>query len=220
LLELEPGPARHPHRPGIRGDEVTSPLFRQYWDCVAISASEAGHKDIVEACRLAMRGHRSVYTSTLRRLRWGAPNAGGPLKNQHAFTVKSVAAGRCAASAWSVLSPTRGSSGVGYEPAARSDLRAFIFYASEVAVSHMLESPEVAPGPALHAGEDVFGSLHLAVRKRMLAGHGLGAVEDELIDPAPVSTEEKAVLWLLAWSLLPSNYQLAEVEAHIALLSN
>jgi hypothetical protein len=87
-------------------------------------------------------------------------------------------------------------------------------------VYQTLELSEVAPSPALHASEDVFGSLHLAVRKRMLAGHGLGAIEEELIDPAPVSSEKKAVLWLLAWSLLPSSYQLAEVEAHIALLSH
>lgn len=82
-----------------------------------------------------------------------------------------------------------------------------------------LESPEVAPSPAQYGSADVFSSLRIAVRKRMLAGHGLRAVEDELIDPAPVSAEKKAGLWLLAWSLLPSSYQLAEIEAHIALLS-
>jgi cytochrome c-type biogenesis protein CcmH/NrfF len=86
-------------------------------------------------------------------------------------------------------------------------------------MSQTLESPEVSSNRALQSSADVFRSLQLAVRKRMLAGHGLGAVEDEVIDPAPVSTEKKAVLWLLAWSLLPSSYQLAEVEAHIALLT-
>ena len=87
-------------------------------------------------------------------------------------------------------------------------------------MSRSLELPDVTPSPAQHRSVDLFRSLHLAVRKRMLAGHGLGAVEDELIDPAPVSADKKAVLWLLAWSLLPSSYQLAEVEAHIELLSN
>jgi cytochrome c-type biogenesis protein CcmH/NrfF len=86
-------------------------------------------------------------------------------------------------------------------------------------MSQTLESPEVSSNRALQSSADVFRSLQLAVRKRMLAGHGLGAVEDEVIDPAPVSTEKKVVLWLLAWSLLPSSYQLAEVEAHIALLT-
>lgn len=52
----------------------------------------------------------------------------------------------------------------------------------------------------------------------MLAGRALSEVEDELIDPAPLSTDEKAVLWLLAWSMLPPSHQRAEVEAHIALL--
>jgi len=78
-------------------------------------------------------------------------------------------------------------------------------------MSQTLESPEVSSNRALQSSADVFRSLQLAVRKRMLAGHGLGAVEDEVIDPAPVSTEKKA--------LLPSSYQLAEVEAHIALLT-
>lgn len=64
-----------------------------------------------------------------------------------------------------------------------------------------------------------FRSLELAVRTRMLAGRGLSEVEEQLIDPAPLSAEKKAVLWLLAWSLLPPSYQIAEVEAHIRLLS-
>jgi hypothetical protein len=53
----------------------------------------------------------------------------------------------------------------------------------------------------------------------MLAGSRLSDVEEQLIDPAPLSAEKKAVLWLLAWSLLPPSYQIAEVEAHIRLLS-
>jgi hypothetical protein len=64
-----------------------------------------------------------------------------------------------------------------------------------------------------------FRSVEVAVRARMLAGDGLGEVEEELINPAALDSERKAVLWLLAWSLLPRAYQLAEVEAHIALLS-
>jgi hypothetical protein len=38
---------------------------------------------------------------------------------------------------------------------------------------------------------------------------------DELIDPATLSTDEKAVLWLLAWSLQSPSRQRAEVEAHM-----
>jgi hypothetical protein len=58
------------------------------------------------------------------------------------------------------------------------------------------------------------------VRTWMLAGRELSDVEEELIDPAPLSTDEKAVLWLLAWSMLPSSHQLAEVQAHIESLSH
>jgi non-ribosomal peptide synthetase component F len=53
----------------------------------------------------------------------------------------------------------------------------------------------------------------------MLAGRELSEVEDELIDPATLSSDEKAVLWLLAWSMLPAAHQLAEIQAHIELLS-
>jgi hypothetical protein len=53
----------------------------------------------------------------------------------------------------------------------------------------------------------------------MLAGQRLSEVEEELIDAAPLSTDEKALLWLLAWSMLPRSSQLAEVEAHMELLS-
>ena len=64
-----------------------------------------------------------------------------------------------------------------------------------------------------------FESLQIAVKTWMLAGRGLGEVEEELIDPASLSSDEKAVLWLLAWSTLPPGQQLAEVQAHIQRLA-
>ena len=64
-----------------------------------------------------------------------------------------------------------------------------------------------------------FDSLQIAVKTWMLAGRGLSEVEDELIDPAHLSTDEKSALWLLAWSMLPPARQRAEVEAHITLLT-
>lgn len=66
--------------------------------------------------------------------------------------------------------------------------------------------------------EDAFRVLLGKVRTGMLVGRGLGEVEQELIDPAPLDADRKAVLWLLAWSLLPPGDQIAEVEAHIELL--
>ena len=53
----------------------------------------------------------------------------------------------------------------------------------------------------------------------MRAGRGLSDVEDELIDPAALSTDEKAALWLLAWSMQSPAHQRAEVEAHIEQLT-
>ncbi|MGD0980259.1 MAG: hypothetical protein ABR946_02135 [Solirubrobacteraceae bacterium] len=64
-----------------------------------------------------------------------------------------------------------------------------------------------------------FEALHMDVKTWMSAGRGLTEVEDELIEPATLSTDEKAALWLLAWSMLPSSEQLASAEAHIELLS-
>ena len=54
----------------------------------------------------------------------------------------------------------------------------------------------------------------------MWAGRGLSEVEDELIDPAALSTDEKAALWLLAWSMLPPADQRAEVQALIEQLTH
>jgi hypothetical protein len=64
-----------------------------------------------------------------------------------------------------------------------------------------------------------FEALHMDVKTWMSAGRGLTEVEDELIEPATLTTDEKAALWLLAWSMLPSSEQLASAEAHIELLS-
>jgi hypothetical protein len=72
---------------------------------------------------------------------------------------------------------------------------------------------------ARSTSRETFGLLHVAVREWMLAGHGLADVEQHLIDPASISPERKAVLWLLAWSMLAPSDQIAEVEAHIELLS-
>jgi len=66
---------------------------------------------------------------------------------------------------------------------------------------------------------DEFDSLQIAVRTWMRAGRVLGEVEEELIDPSTLSTDEKAVLWLLAWSMMPPKHQRAEVEAHLKLLA-
>lgn len=65
------------------------------------------------------------------------------------------------------------------------------------------------PSPA------AFRAVQAAVEEYMREGRGLTAVEDQLIDPSLFGDELKTALWLLAWSLLPSSYQVTEVEAHI-----
>ncbi|HEX2704049.1 MAG TPA: hypothetical protein VHM72_11545 [Solirubrobacteraceae bacterium] len=54
----------------------------------------------------------------------------------------------------------------------------------------------------------------------MLAGHELRLAEEELIEPATISTNRKAVLWLPASSPMLSGFQLAEIEAQIESLSD
>ncbi len=71
------------------------------------------------------------------------------------------------------------------------------------------------PDPPGRTRPGAIRAMQATVRTWILAGRGLDDVEEELIDPAPFTSEIKAALWLFAWSLLPASHQLAEVEAHI-----
>jgi hypothetical protein len=57
-------------------------------------------------------------------------------------------------------------------------------------------TPEYTSGqPCIDLIVGEFDSLQIAVKTWMLVGRGLSEVEDELIDPAHLSTDEKAALW-------------------------
>ena len=60
-------------------------------------------------------------------------------------------------------------------------------------------TPEYTSGqPCIDLIVGEFDSLQIAVKTRMLAGRGLSEVEDELIDHAHLSTDEKAAFVAVA----------------------
>ena len=60
--------------------------------------------------------------------------------------------------------------------------------------------------------------LQQRIRRRMRRGDSLHDVEDQIIDPAHLDPDQKAVLWLYAWSLVPIREQRAEVTRLTELL--
>ena len=53
------------------------------------------------------------------------------------------------------------------------------------------------------------------VARRMRRGDSFKAVEEELIDPSPLSDAEKAAVWLYGWSFVDWRLQRREAKAHI-----
>ena len=49
------------------------------------------------------------------------------------------------------------------------------------------------------------------IRKRMRRGGTLGEVESEVIDHSQLSLDQRAALWLYAWTRLPKRKQRAEL---------
>lgn len=54
-----------------------------------------------------------------------------------------------------------------------------------------------------------------SVERWMLAGRSLDEVEQEIIEPAALRDDEKAALWMWAWSFLDPDYQRKEAMAHM-----
>jgi hypothetical protein len=57
----------------------------------------------------------------------------------------------------------------------------------------------------------------IAVRLRR--GDSFASVEDEVIDPSPLSDREKSALWLFGWSFVHWRLQRREAARHIELLA-
>jgi hypothetical protein len=61
--------------------------------------------------------------------------------------------------------------------------------------------------------------LQRAIDARMCGGASFSSVEDELIEPSPLSDDAKSALWLYAWSFVDWRAQRREAYAHIAQLA-
>jgi hypothetical protein len=70
---------------------------------------------------------------------------------------------------------------------------------------------------ATHGGP-VLASYRDTVAERMSAGETFGEVEDSIDQLAGVTLEEKAALWLFAFSLRDPSEQQLEARAHLASL--
>jgi hypothetical protein len=61
--------------------------------------------------------------------------------------------------------------------------------------------------------------LRGAIDAGMGRGESFSTVEDEIIEPSPLSDEAKSALWLYAWSFVDWRAQRREAYAHIAQLA-
>jgi hypothetical protein len=57
--------------------------------------------------------------------------------------------------------------------------------------------------------------LQERVASMMRAGASLDHVETEVVEPAELDSEQKAALWLFAWSFLEGQEQRAELARHL-----
>jgi hypothetical protein len=57
------------------------------------------------------------------------------------------------------------------------------------------------------------------IRRRMRHGESIDDVDLELIERTGLSPDQKAALWLYAWSFVPRRQQRASAELHLRLVS-
>jgi hypothetical protein len=57
------------------------------------------------------------------------------------------------------------------------------------------------------------------IRSRMRHGDSIDDVDLELIERTGLSPDEKAALWLYAWSFVPRRQQRASAELHLRLVT-
>jgi hypothetical protein len=55
------------------------------------------------------------------------------------------------------------------------------------------------------------------VRRRMSHGDTIDDVDAEIIEPSDLNADEKAALWLYAWSFVPRRSQRKSAELHLRL---
>jgi rhamnogalacturonyl hydrolase YesR len=57
------------------------------------------------------------------------------------------------------------------------------------------------------------------IRRRMSRGESIDDVDLQLIERSGLSSDEKAALWLYAWSFVPRRKQRASAELHLRLVT-
>jgi hypothetical protein len=62
-------------------------------------------------------------------------------------------------------------------------------------------------------------SIQDEIRRRMRHGESIDDVDLELIERSGLSSDEKAALWLYAWSFVPCRKQRASAELHLRLVT-
>jgi hypothetical protein len=63
----------------------------------------------------------------------------------------------------------------------------------------------------------VTAGVHDDVRRRMSRGDSIDDVDAETIEPSALNADEKAALWLYAWSYVPRRRQRKSAELHLRL---
>jgi hypothetical protein len=63
--------------------------------------------------------------------------------------------------------------------------------------------------------DPVLGQARAAVRRRMSRGGSVDDVDAEIIEPSGFSADEKAALWLYAWSYVPRRMQRRWADRHL-----
>jgi hypothetical protein len=62
--------------------------------------------------------------------------------------------------------------------------------------------------------------LQREIELRVRSGARFEEIEERVIDPAPLNDDQKAALWLFAWSLMPERCQRAEAAARFAFVGS
>jgi hypothetical protein len=65
--------------------------------------------------------------------------------------------------------------------------------------------------------DPVIGRARAEVRRRMSRGGSVEDIDAEVIEPSELNADEKAALWLYAWSYVPRRAQRRSADAHLRL---
>jgi hypothetical protein len=63
--------------------------------------------------------------------------------------------------------------------------------------------------------DPILGQARADVRRRMRRGGSVDDIDAEIIEPSGFSADEKAALWLYAWSYVPARMQRRWADRHL-----